>query len=64
MQTIVALSSTEAEYVSLLQSMQKAIPIFWSFVVNSSIKVLPISKKEQVADLLTKILPHNQFLML
>ena len=118
MQTIIALSSTEAEYVSLSQSMREAIPImglldelremgiipplaktnvkckafednlgaielaklpkmrprtkhiniayhhFRSFVANKSVTVLPISTKEQVADLLTKPLPQNQFLKL
>ena len=118
MQTIIALSSTEAEYVSLSQSMREAIPImglldelrelslilpisdtnarckafednlgaielarlpkmrprtkhiniayhhFRSFITDGSIKVLPISTKDQVADLLTKPLPQNQFLKL
>lgn len=118
MQTIITLSSTEAEYVSLSQSMREAIPIiglldemrsmnlipkldktsakykafednlgaielaklpkmtprtkhinityhhFRSFVTNCSVTLLPISTKGQVADLLTKLLPQNQFLKL
>ena len=37
---------------------------FRSFITNGTVKVLPISTKEQVADLLTKPLPQNQFLKL
>ena len=118
MQTIIALSSTEAEYVVLSQSMREAIPIiglldelrdwkmvpeptktsikckafednlgaielaklpkmrprtkhinisyhhFRSFITNGSVSVVPISTKEQVADLLTKPFPQNRFLKL
>ena len=118
LQTIIALSSTEAEYVSLSQSMREAIPImglleelqsmnvipkkvgtkvkckafednsgaielarlpkmrprtkhinisyhhFRSFITDGSISVEPISTHDQVADLLTKPLPQNQFLKL
>jgi len=118
LQTQVALSSTEAEYVALSQSLREAIPImqlleelkshkihiystepkvyckafednsgaleisrlpkmrprtkhinlkyhhFCEFVCLGKIHVYPISTKDQIADLLTKPLPQNDYLKL
>ena len=118
LQTIITLSSTNTEYVSLSQSMRKAIPVmglldelqeigiipkktgtrvkcrafednsgaielarlpkmrpwtkhinisylhFRSYVSDGTVTVEPISMHDQVADLLMKPLPQNQFLKL